>query len=94
MKLALHLGVERLACHTGVVEVGKIKLGEIFFDHKAVDRGRGAEGRDLVVAHFLTEVLSVEPLIVIDKERRACNPLAIDLAPGAFGPTGIGYRQV
>lgn len=72
----------------------EVILGDILLNHEAVHGRRSAEGSDMMLSEKRQQVMGVETVKVINKDRCFAEPLAIELAPHCFGPTSIGDGQV
>ena len=94
VELVVDLRVERLAGAGGPLKGGKIVAAEILLDEKAVDGRRRAEAGDMVLGQHGKHLLGVEAVEIVDEVDRAGDPLAVELAPAALGPAGIGGGDV
>ena len=89
-----HLRVERLARHRAPFERGQVVGSHIFLNHIAIDRGRRAERSDAVFCQHGEQIVRVEAVEIVHKERRPAQPLAIELAPAALRPAAIRRGEV
>ena len=87
-------GVERLSGRDRILETGEVVPGHVALDHEPEDGGRRAEGGDPVLAHLVHHLSGIEAIVIVDEDRRSGQPLAVDLAPGALGPSRIGHSVV
>ena len=73
---------------------GQIILGKVFFNKEPVNGRRCAEGGNPVLFQHFQHFMGDKFIIVVYKNSSARNPLPVNLAPGAFGPSGICDRKM
>ena len=69
-------------------------MAQILLDHHAVHGGGRAERRDIVFGEHGQNLMGVEPLEIVDKDRALAEPLAVELAPQCLAPAGVGNGQM
>ena len=88
--LLVDLRVERLAGDDAVLERGEIVFRQVFLDQETPDRRRRAEGGHAVRRGLVEKMRGVEPLVGVDEDRAAGEPLAVEKPPHRFRPAGVG----
>ena len=94
LELDVHLRIQRLTCGRGILHAGQVKPAQILLDQHPVHGRRCAEGGNIVFFEHGQDLLRIEAVKVIDKDRCLAQPLAIKLAPHGFGPAGVGNGQM
>ena len=64
-----------------MLDRGKVVLGDIFLNHKAVHGWRSTEGCDTVFSKKRQQIMSVKTVEIVGKGSCFAEPLAIELAP-------------
>jgi len=95
LPLLEHALVEQFARRGAMLELGKIKGGQILADQKPIHRGRSAEGGHPFASHDGKQFRGVElaPEIV-DEHGRSGDPLAVHLAPHGLAPARVGHGEM
>ena len=84
------LRLQRLAGRQRHPDMRQIELRQILLNQIPVNRRRRTECGDLIFCEFVEKRRRVKTIHVIYKIRCSHNPLAVNLAPAALGPAGIG----
>ncbi len=69
-------------------------VGDALADQIAVDSGRRTERGDAVLVDDGRQLSGVKVVKVVDHHGAAHQPLAVQLSPGSFGPSGFRHREM
>ena len=89
-----HRWVEGFSGDGAAGERGEVVAADVFADEEAEHGGRRAEGGDVVAGHYGQEVGGHEFVEVVYEDVGAADPLAVELAPDGFTPSGVGQGEV